>query len=159
MKMDRTAKPSPMPRKPRRTAQDLLIGRRLRDRRKFLKQSLQELSAQVGVSYQQVQKYESGQDRIPASILFSISRALNISPNYFFTRTLEDEVREAFPDITKEALSEAMAFLYWLQRIEDRTLREQLRAMVAHLSSTSGPDSPKSAAGGGRSARSAKAAK
>lgn len=124
-----------MPRKPRRTAQDLLIGRRLRDRRKFLKQSLQELSAQVGVSYQQVQKYESGQDRIPASILFSISRALNISPNYFFTRTLEDEVREAFPEITKEELSEAMAFLYWFQRIEDRTLREQLRAMLAHLSS------------------------
>lgn len=138
MKMDRTAKPSPMPRKPRRTAQDLLIGRRLRDRRKFLKQSLQELSAQVGVSYQQVQKYESGQDRIPASILFSISKALNISPNYFFTRTLEDEVREAYPDITKEALSEAMAFLYWFQRIEDKPLRDQLRAMLAHLGGPSG---------------------
>ena len=128
-----------MPRKPRRTAQDLLIGRRLRDRRKFLKQSLQELSAQVGVSYQQVQKYESGQDRIPASILFNISRALNISPNYFFTRTLEDEVRETYPDITKEALSEAMAFLYWFQRIEDKPLRDQLRAMLAHLGGAASP--------------------
>ncbi|KZD08334.1 helix-turn-helix domain-containing protein [Oceanibaculum pacificum] len=128
-----------MPRKPRRTSQDLLIGRRLRDRRKFLKQSLQELSAQVGVSYQQIQKYESGQDRIPASILFLLSKALDTSPNYFFTRTLEDEIRELFPDITKEALAEAMAFLYWFQRIEDDTLQDHMRKMIMHMSGDPAP--------------------
>ncbi|MBU2091959.1 MAG: helix-turn-helix domain-containing protein [Alphaproteobacteria bacterium] len=138
MKLDSDTKPPAMPRKPRRTSQDLLIGRRLRDRRKFLKQSLQDLSAQVGVSYQQIQKYESGQDRIPASILFSLSKALDTSPNYFFTRTLEDEVRELFPDITKEALAESMAFLYWFQRVDDATLRDHLLKMILHMGGEAG---------------------
>ena len=63
---------------------DLHVGDRIRLRRKALGLSQEHLAAAVGVSYQQVQKYERGHNRVSASSLFEISCSLDVGVSYFF---------------------------------------------------------------------------
>ena len=62
----------------------------MRARRLMIKMSQTELSRALGVSWQAVQKYETGENRIGASRLQQISNILQVSPGYFFegARTL-----------------------------------------------------------------------
>ncbi|WP_396274007.1 helix-turn-helix domain-containing protein, partial [Hyphomonas sp.] len=55
-----------------------------RRRRRLLGMTQQELASQVGVRFQQIQKYECGANRITASRLFDLSRAMNVTVQYFF---------------------------------------------------------------------------
>lgn len=65
---------------PGRTAQlELIIGARLRTRRRQLGLSQSDLAQRLGVSFQQVQKYERGANRVAASTLLTAARALNTS--------------------------------------------------------------------------------
>ena len=63
---------------------DLHVGKRLRRRRPLLGMTQQELASQVGVRFQQIQKYECGANRITASRLYDLARAMNVSVQYFF---------------------------------------------------------------------------
>src|SRR5690606_19184765 len=63
---------------------DIHVGKRLRRRRRLLGLTQQDLAGQVGVRFQQIQKYECGANRVTASRLFSLSTALNVNINYFF---------------------------------------------------------------------------
>ncbi len=66
------------------THTDLLIAERLRVKRTELGVSQQALAALVGVTFQQVQKYEKGSNRVSASRLLEIARALDVPITYFF---------------------------------------------------------------------------
>jgi transcriptional regulator with XRE-family HTH domain len=66
------------------TSVDMWIGRRVRSRRLELGLSQERLAELLGVTFQQVQKYEKGVNRIAASRLFDISAALDASIDYFF---------------------------------------------------------------------------
>ncbi len=63
---------------------DLHIGRRLRARRRLLGISQPQLAESVGVKFQQIQKYESGEDRISASRLWGLGIALKVPVDYFY---------------------------------------------------------------------------
>lgn len=63
---------------------DCHIGQRMQLRRVMLGMSQTDLAKQCGISFQQIQKYETGGNRIPASRLFDISRALETSVAFFF---------------------------------------------------------------------------
>ena len=63
---------------------DLHVGKRLRQRRSLLGMSQEYLGESVGVTFQQVQKYERGANRIGASRLYQFSIILNVSVSYFF---------------------------------------------------------------------------
>jgi transcriptional regulator with XRE-family HTH domain len=67
------------------TPMDGLVGARLRSRRKQLKMSQERLGKEIGVSFQQVQKYENGTNRIGAGRLAEISKVLDVPVAYFFT--------------------------------------------------------------------------
>ncbi|MCP1761913.1 helix-turn-helix domain-containing protein [Bradyrhizobium japonicum] len=62
---------------------DVRIGQRLRTRRMEMKISQSELGAVLGVSFQQIQKYEKGVNRIGASRLVQIAEALETNTEYF----------------------------------------------------------------------------
>jgi transcriptional regulator with XRE-family HTH domain len=64
---------------------DALVGARLRSRRKQLKMSQERLGKEIGVSFQQVQKYENGTNRIGAGRLAEISKVLDVPVAFFFT--------------------------------------------------------------------------
>jgi len=63
---------------------DLHVGARVRMRRKFLGMSQEGLAETIDLTFQQVQKYERGSNRISASKLFEIARALKVPVAYFF---------------------------------------------------------------------------
>ncbi|MBT8471061.1 MAG: helix-turn-helix transcriptional regulator [Marinicaulis sp.] len=63
---------------------DLHVGRRLRARRRLLNLTQEKLASAVDIRFQQIQKYESGANRISASRLWTLARALDVSVGYFF---------------------------------------------------------------------------
>ncbi|KPQ12372.1 MAG: Cro/C1 type transcriptional regulator [Saliniramus fredricksonii] len=63
---------------------DFEIGRRIKLRRNALGLNQQQLAREIDVSYQQVQKYENGTDRVGAARLFQISQALDVPIGFFY---------------------------------------------------------------------------
>src|SRR5579863_9751365 len=63
---------------------DVYVGARLRMRRTMVGMSQSKLGELLGVTFQQIQKYEKGSNRISASRLQQTARALEVSPSYFF---------------------------------------------------------------------------
>jgi len=63
---------------------DTIVGARVRLLRERRKMSQTALGERIGVSFQQVQKYERGANRISASALYQIARALEVQPADFF---------------------------------------------------------------------------
>lgn len=64
--------------------EDTLVGARIRRRREELGLTQSDLGALTGVTYQQVQKYERGDNRVSGSMLYRIARALGSPIQYFF---------------------------------------------------------------------------
>jgi transcriptional regulator with XRE-family HTH domain len=82
---------------------DIYVGGRLRSRRKRLGVTQTALAQRIGVTFQQVQKYEKGANRISASRLYQLSLVLGVPVTYFF---------EELPQMQAgEADSEALSFL------------------------------------------------
>ena len=63
---------------------DVHVGARLRQRRILLGMSQTALGNAAGITFQQVQKYESGRDRISSSRLFEFAKILNVPVSHFF---------------------------------------------------------------------------
>ena len=63
---------------------DVHVGERIEIRRKLLKMTQKDLSKKIGVTFQQLQKYEQGFNRVSASRLWLISQALGTDINVFF---------------------------------------------------------------------------
>jgi len=70
------------------TSVDVYIGARMRDRRIALGLTQEDLGQKLGVSFQQVQKYENGSNRVSAARLFEICEALDVSLASMFERKL-----------------------------------------------------------------------
>ena len=63
---------------------DVHVGRRVRQIRLLKNLTQEELGEKIGVSYQQVQKYETGANRISASRLYRIAVEFDVAPGWFF---------------------------------------------------------------------------
>jgi transcriptional regulator with XRE-family HTH domain len=70
----------------RANAVDAFIGKRMRERRLAMEISQDYLGKKLGVSFQQVQKYEKGRNRVSAARLFEICKALGVSLSSMFER-------------------------------------------------------------------------
>ena len=73
---------------------DVHVGQRLRQRRVLAGLSQEKLARMVGITFQQVQKYERGANRIVASRLYQLAQVLDVPVSYFF----EDANAEAAND-------------------------------------------------------------
>ena len=63
---------------------DLHVGKRLRRRRRLLGLTQEKLANAIGIRFQQIQKYECGANRVTASRVYDLAKALNVSVSYFF---------------------------------------------------------------------------
>jgi transcriptional regulator with XRE-family HTH domain len=91
------------------TEVDRRLGQRVRARRIELGVSQEKLAELLGVTFQQVQKYEKGINRVAASRLYELAVALEVPVGYFFeglARSSSPSVQEPRPD---EAVFEALA--------------------------------------------------
>jgi len=63
---------------------DVHVGKRVRHRRWMVGMTQQQLAERVGIKFQQIQKYETGMNRVSASRLWDISEALEVPVSFFF---------------------------------------------------------------------------
>lgn len=63
---------------------DVHVGKRIRHRRWLVGMTQQQLAEAVGIKFQQIQKYETGANRVSASRLWDIAAALDIQVSFFF---------------------------------------------------------------------------
>jgi transcriptional regulator with XRE-family HTH domain len=107
---------------------DIHVGKRIRICRKLRAMSQSQLGEAIGISFQQLQKYESGANRIGASRLFAISQALNESVSYFFEEMPEEFAgpHRNIPEIPEIFTEEAATFAKAYYGIEDRNVRRAL---------------------------------
>src|SRR5512141_3123336 len=75
---------------------DIHVGSRVRLRRTLLGMSQEKLGEAIGLTFQQVQKYERGANRIGASRLWDLSRVLDCPVSFFFDE-MDDETASASP--------------------------------------------------------------
>ncbi|MCA0873222.1 helix-turn-helix domain-containing protein [Seohaeicola saemankumensis] len=78
---------------------DVHVGKRVRHRRWLIGMTQQQLAEQVGIKFQQIQKYETGANRVSASRLWDIADALDVPVSFFF---------EGLDEVQKEDADRAM---------------------------------------------------
>ena len=76
-------------------AVDVHVGKRVRLRRTLLGMSQEQLGASLNITFQQVQKYERGANRISASRLWDIGQILDVEISYFFDDMTDDTMRSS----------------------------------------------------------------
>lgn len=109
-------------------AEDVEIGRLLKLARKRVKYSQAELGRAVGITYQQVQKYESGVDRLSTSRLLQMARVMEIDPTELLPLHEGEGVAVALDD-------DALKLLADFKRIDDpaakRAAQQAVQAIAA----------------------------
>jgi transcriptional regulator with XRE-family HTH domain len=115
---------------------ELLVGSRIRMFRKDRRMSQAQLGEKLGVTFQQVQKYENGKNRVGASRLQMISTALSVPVGQFFTDGAATSPTSAkSPAFDRQALRLAEAFI----QLNDRALRNSILDMVEAMARKSPP--------------------
>jgi len=72
---------------------DAHVGKRIRHRRWMVGMTQQQLADRVGIKFQQIQKYETGMNRVSASRLWDVAEALGVAISFFFEGL--NDLREA----------------------------------------------------------------
>ena len=124
-----TRKRQAVPRKNSRSATevDKQVGRNVRSYRKDMHMTLNELADQLGVSQQQIQKYETGDSRISASMVLAITEVLNIGIEDLFIGTSNQKTPKKNP--LETARRECQM---WIDRASSKeTLRQTARVLKA----------------------------
>jgi transcriptional regulator with XRE-family HTH domain len=92
---------------------DIHVGSRVRFRRMLLGMSQEKLGEKLGLTFQQVQKYEKGINRIGASRLFDLAQVLGVSVQFFYEEAPASEPKQGASDVVAEQPDEhsIVAFL------------------------------------------------
>ena len=115
---------------------DVHVGKRVRHRRWMVGMTQQQLAGKVGIKFQQIQKYETGMNRISASRLWDIAEALTVPVSFFF-EGIDEKLDERAADgatvpgdilADKEAL-ELVRSYYSMPENQRRRLFELARVM------------------------------
>ncbi len=127
---------------------DIHVGSRIRLRRTMLSMSQEKLGEALGITFQQIQKYEKGTNRVGASRLQNISAVLNVPVSFFFEDAPGEQVSE------QVGLSEASSSNYVVDflssseglqlnrafiKIEDPKIRRKIIDLTKALASDSDP--------------------
>ena len=128
---------------------DVHVGSRVRLRRTMLGMSQEKLGEAIGLTFQQVQKYERGANRVGASRLFDLSRVLDVPVGFFFDEMPEDVAasspaqhpgrdrplpeQELDPMVKRETLELVRAYY----KIEEPSVRKRLFEMTKALAAAS----------------------
>lgn len=109
---------------------DAHVGKRIRHRRWMIGMTQQTLADKVGIKFQQIQKYETGMNRVSASRLWDIADALGVSIGFFFEGLDDAQGGAGVPDLMadKEAL-ELVRSYYAIPEAQRRRLFDLARVL------------------------------
>jgi transcriptional regulator with XRE-family HTH domain len=109
---------------------DQHVGERIRARRTELGLTQEQLAEALNVSYQQVQKYETGANRISAGRIFELARKLRVDVGYFFEGLPLDAPAEPAPLEHGGRQRSAIELVRKFAQIEDPQVRSAIAALV-----------------------------
>ena len=124
---------------------DVHVGSKVKARRLLMGLSQDNLAKLIGLTFQQVQKYERGKNRISVSRLIDIAKALKVPVSYFFTDNMNtnevigntasmgfaDNKQDDFAlDIEPLSKKDVIELIKAYTRIEDPSLKKQLLEMA-----------------------------
>lgn len=112
---------------------DRHVGLRIRFRRKELGISQERLAESIGLTFQQVQKYERAANRVSASKLWEMARALNTSVNYFYEGLPAEGARRREDGLSLEDFllsAEGMELARYFPQIQQQGVRRQILELV-----------------------------
>ncbi len=127
---------------------DKYVGSRVRMRRIMLGMSQEKLGEALGLTFQQVQKYEKGTNRVGASRIQQISEILQVPVSFLFEGGPSGMANaEGFPEATSPsyvsdflATSEGLALTRAFTRITDAKLRRSIVELVEQIAAREAPD-------------------
>ncbi|MBU6235253.1 MAG: helix-turn-helix transcriptional regulator [Alphaproteobacteria bacterium] len=126
-----------------------MFGSRLRQRRMFLGLSQQQLGDSVGMTFQQIQKYEHGTNKMSAARLVDFSRVLGVPVSYFYAGVSDigektpkalmvSDVSQASLDEDPMLKKESTQLLKYYYEIDDEELRKSVQKLVRQMAEQSG---------------------
>jgi transcriptional regulator with XRE-family HTH domain len=107
---------------------DVHVGKKLKKIRTLRKYSQTDVAQRLGLSFQQIQKYEIGSNRIAASRLFELAQIFDLSPAYFFEGLHEGANNNAAPRDTGMEIANALA------AIEDEAVKSRIVTFIEDVS-------------------------
>jgi transcriptional regulator with XRE-family HTH domain len=128
---------------------DIHVGQKLRSKRVMIGMSQEELGQAVGVTFQQIQKYEKGLNRIGSSRLYEFSKILNVPVSYFFEdmageNNLNDANGVAEPNGSFDHLrldnKEVLNLVRAYSLITDIEVRKKMLSLIKSLSTDNTPE-------------------
>lgn len=124
---------------------DAQVGRLIRLRRLQLGLSQSELGRRIGVTYQQVQKYEQGLNRVNATSLQALATALEVQTSYFFLKTSlsgsgSDTLSVVVDDALERFLSlpDARRIVVTFPKIKPARIRREVAQFIENLAQSEG---------------------
>jgi transcriptional regulator with XRE-family HTH domain len=122
------------------SAVDILVGRQIRARRDEMGMSQEKLGEELGITFQQIQKYERGANRVAAGRLFEFAKALGCSILYFYEGVLDELpgvplgfAEEAAPPPLPPPSADAAQLSAAFARITDPRARKRILKLVKGL--------------------------
>lgn len=118
---------------------DVQVGNRVRIRRMLIGMSQERLGDLLGLTFQQVQKYEKGVNRIGAGRLYEVSRILNVPVDFFYegvsssTASGSKEMEDAPPVIEFVSSGEGLQLSLAFMKIKDTKVRKRVLDLVKSL--------------------------
>lgn len=125
---------------------DAHVGARIRTRRMLLGMSQSKLGEALGLTFQQVQKYEHGVNRITAGMLYQLSRTLDVPISFFFDcyESIEGpsapSASHVAPSDGESQISRREARMLRLWREAPDTVAEEVLGLLTMIAKSKGPD-------------------
>lgn len=116
---------------------DIHVGSRIRMQRNLVGLSQEKLGEKLGITFQQIQKYEKGANRVGASRLQTLADILGVQVNFFFEGLKHDTEPSGFAETSREEFcssNEATQLLRAFARIRDSKIRRQILDLAKALS-------------------------
>ncbi|HXQ51125.1 MAG TPA: helix-turn-helix transcriptional regulator [Stellaceae bacterium] len=113
---------------------DIHVGKRLRQARLLAGMSQEELGEGIGVSFQAVQKYEQGENRLSASRLFRAAKLLEQTVSYFFDELAGEGPIDGPPAFTRDEIDLVRHY----RQIASEDVREHLLQVAKRISEVEG---------------------
>lgn len=105
---------------------DVHVGKRLKQIRTLRRMSQTDVAKRLDLSFQQIQKYEIGSNRVAASRLFELSRILDVPTSYFFEGIVE-------PDVATDR-DNSLDIVNALAAIEDEKIKSRIVTFIEDVS-------------------------
>jgi len=109
---------------------DVHVGKKIKQMRALRRLSQTDVAQQLNLSFQQIQKYEIGSNRVAASRLYELSKIFGVPTSYFFEGLPDDEAANENKDLNYKILDAVSS-------IQDETVKTRIVSFIEDIAGVS----------------------